>query len=682
VDTAAFLKKGDRDGPVIIPGNAAHSRLIAAVTGANDVSLMPPVGEPLNARQITLLKTWIDDGARAPDHEEPAGEATRHWAFRALVRPAVPRVRQAGWIRNPIDAFLAHAQEHRGLQPSPPLEKNLLLRRVHLDLVGLPPTRRELHAFLADNSPNAYEKVVEGLLASPRYGERWGRHWMDVWRYSDPDGRKQHKLIWWSNPYLWRWRDWIIKSLNHDKGYDRMIVEMLAGDEAAPDDPDALAGTGFLVRNWFKQNRNVWLANTVEHTGKAFLGLTINCARCHDHKFDPISQKEYYEFRAFFEPHEVRVDELAAEAGGKPTGLARVVDQYPDRPTYVFVRGNENTPDKRTIIRPRVPAVLAGVPADIRPVEVPSWPAGSKPGKRRYSKNTGRRLALARWLTDRQNPLTARVAANHIWLRHFGKPLVDNVADFGIKSKAPLHQPLLDWLAVELMNSDAGGWGMKQFHRLIVTSNTYRMQSAVRGGTARNCAIDPDNRYYWRMNPRRLESEVVRDGLLHLAGELGFTMGGPPVDVAAGERSGRRSVYFRYSREDKMSFLTLFDAAGVDECYQRNESIVPVQALALTNGDFAWSQARRIARRLGREGKEFVNAAFEHVLCRSPTAEELQACKAYLADQANRYADPARLTAFPGNAPSPVRPAAHPALRAKEHLVHVLLNHNDFITIR
>jgi hypothetical protein len=208
------------------------------------------------------------------------------------------------------------------------------------------------------------------------------------------------------------------------------------------------------------------------------------------------------------------------------------------------------------------------------------------------------------------------------------------------------------------------------------------MQSAGGRGTARNRAIDPDNGYYWQMNPRRLESEVLRDGLLHLAGELDSTMGGPPVDPAAGECSGRRSLYFCYSREDKMPFLTIFDAAGVDECYQREESIVPVQALALTNGDFAWSQARRIAKRLARDPEDFVTAAFEQVLCRSPTAEELKECTRYLADQAKRFRDPARLTPFPGNAAGPVRPAANPARRAQEHLVHVLLNHNDFITIR
>jgi hypothetical protein len=700
LDTAAGIRKGSASGAVIVPGDAANSLLIAVVSGADDVSRMPPRGELLRGEEIALLRDWIDGGARAPEDDAPAEDsgtpAPPHWAFQPPVRPTVPVARNAAWVRNPIDAFLAAGHEARGLSPSPTAPPGLLLRRVSLDLVGLPPTREELRAFLADDSQSAYERAVDRLLASPQYGERWGRHWMDVWRYSDPDGRKAKKDIWWGNDHIWRWRDWIVNSLNADKGYDRMVVEMLAGDEAAPDDPEALAATGFLVRNWFKLSRNIWLNNTVEHTGKAFLGLTLNCARCHDHKYDPVSQKDYYRFRAFFEPHDVRTG-----AAGEPgAGVAHAYDARPEESTYVFVRGDERTPDRSVVITPEVPAALGGPRVDVRPVPAP-WAKGGA--------STGRRLALARWIADRQNPLAARVAVNHVWLRHFGRPLVDSVADFGLRSAAPDQQPLLDWLAVEFMER---GWSMKWLHRLIVTSAAYRMQSSEAGASAANLAADPDNRHYWRMNPRRMEAEVVRDSLLRLSGDLDLAMGGPPLSCLDGPDYPRRSLYHRYSREDKMEFLTAFDAAGCEECYRRQESVVPQQALALANSDFVWDRARLIARRLGGAANSpaaFTRAAFEQVLGRRPTAEEEAACERFLASQERRLADPSRLTPLPPLPPPPptpdpelmrvrvpglpitlgsarplprVAPADDPRGRARESLIHALLNHNDFVTVR
>jgi hypothetical protein len=608
--------------------------------------------------------------------------------------PAAPGSR----VLNPLDAFLAVRRARKGLSASPPAPPGLLLRRVFVDLVGYPPTREELRAFLADDSKAAYERVVDQLLASPQYGERWGRHWMDVWRYSDPDGRKAKKDIWWSNDHIWRWRDWIVNSLNADKGYDRMVVEMLAGDEVAANDPEALAATGFLVRNWFKLSRNIWLNNTVEHTGKAFLGLTLNCARCHDHKFDPISQKDYYRFRAFFEPHDVRTDTPPGARGAPRAAVAHAYDARPGEPTWVFVRGDERTPDKSVRIAPGVPAALAGPPLSVRPVPAP-WGRGAT--------STGRRLALARWISDRQGPLAARVAVNHVWARHFGRPLVENVADFGLRTRAPGEQPLLDWLAVEFMDR---GWSMKWLHRQIVTSAAYRMRSSGRGAGAGNLAADPDNRHYWRMNPRRMEAEAIRDALLRLSGELDLTMGGPPLDCLKGPNQPRRSLYHRYSREDKMEFLTAFDAAGVEECYRRQESIVPQQALALGNSDFVWEMARRVSRRLGaaRSPAAFVTAAFEHLLGRRPTAAEREACKRFLARQERLLADPSRLTELPPLPEPPrldpevirtrvpglpltlaatrplgrVSPAAGPRERAREYLIHALFNHNDFITVR
>jgi hypothetical protein len=344
------------------------------------------------------------------------------------------------------------------------------------------------------------------------------------------------------------------------------------------------------------------------------------------------------------------------------------------------------------------------VPAAIGPAAICITPVAPFSADRPAS--TGRRLALARWLCDRQNPLAARVAVNHIWARHFGRPLVENVYDFGVRSKPPVQQPLLDWLAVEFMDHQ---WSMKWLHRLLVTSTAYRMQTVLPASAAACVAIDPDNQYYWRMNPRRMEAEVVRDALLYLGGDLDWTMGGPPLDCLAGPSFARRSLYHRSSREDKMEFLTTFDAASVDDCYRRQESIVPQQALALENSPFVWQQARRMARRLEAEVASpstaaFVTAAFEHVLGRTPEPAEQEACERFLTAQARLLADPSRLTAFPVLLSLPpakdprvpglpltlgqartlaeVSPAADPQGQAREYFLHALLNHHDFITIR
>ncbi|AMV27052.1 Planctomycete cytochrome C [Gemmata sp. SH-PL17] len=694
LDTVAGIRKGGDSGGIIIPHDGANSPLVTVLSNTEDGTQMPPTGEPLSAEQIALIKKWIDLGAPTPTEKEsevaPSNTGNSHWAFRAPVAPPVPVSSSSGSTEHPIDAFLAVGREQHGLAPNSPAPRAVLLRRVYIDLIGLPPTREELSAFLADTSEGAYEKVVARLLADPRYGERWGRHWMDVWRYSDADGRKAKADIWWSSAHLWRWRDWIVRALNADQGYDRMVLEMLAGDELTPEDPQALAATGFLVRNWFKLDRNIWLSSTVEHTGKAFLGLSIGCARCHDHKFDPISQKDYYRFRAYFEPHDIRTDPVAGETG-PAAQLARAYDAKPGEPTWLFVRGDVRTPDKSARMEPGIPPALGTTPAVV--------PAATG--------STGRRLALARWIVDRNNPLTARVAVNHIWARHFGRPLVDNVTDFGTRTAPPAQQQLLDWLAVEFMNH---GWSMKHLHRLIVTSAAYRMNSSTRDATAGNLTVDPDNRFYWRANTRRMEAEVVRDSLLSLAGVLDPTVGGPPIDPVRGTDTGRRSLYYRYSREDKMEFLTAFDAPGVEECYRREQSIVPQQALALENSEFSWNQARRIARRLevnAPDSTTFVAVAFEHILGRAPSASEIEACETFLVRQDALLADPSRLTPLPAvptvassatEAPKqgpglplvlgtvkslpPVAPAVDAAKHAREYLVHALLNHNDFITIR
>jgi len=779
------ILRGGKRGAAVVPGDAGGSLLYRAVTHAAEPRM--PLGKPkLSADAIARLAEWIQAGAAFPKG--------KHWAFQVPVRPAVPAVRNSGWIRNPIDAFIAEAHEKNGLAAAGPAEKRVLLRRVYIDLTGLPPTPAETDAFLADPSPDAYEKVVDSLLQSPRYGERWGRHWMDVWRYSDWYGYRRTNEVRNSQRHIWQWRDWIVESLNQDKGYDRMIAEMIAGDEIAPADPKVLRATGYLVRSYKRFDRDGWLQDVVDHTAMGFLGVTLKCARCHDHKYDPFSQEEYYRFRAFFEPYDVRLDRVPGETDLEKAGLPRAFDAKAATPTYLYVAGDVQNPDKSRALAPALPAVLGSI-GPIDPVDLPleaRYPdirdfvhrdlvAAAKAAiektatpqaraaaeahlkaleariaadKARHAgdahatdlalaarklerhalvlkaesdltvavaklaealkavrpdgevdekkvaaakaevdraqaalgkkletytplgetypeKSSGRRLALARWIASRDNPLTARVAINHIWARHFGRGIVASMFDFGQYGKPPSHPALLDWLAVELMERN---WSMKAIHRLIVTSSTYRMQSGAPPGA------DPDNRLLSRMNPKRMEAEVVRDSVLHLAGQLDPAIGGVEVDHTAEEDSRRRSLYIRQAPDLRAEFLAQFDAPNPNECYERGESVVPQQALSLANSRLTQEQARTLARTL--PSVRFVDAAFQTILNRAPTPLERDEAASFLARQSALLAGPERLTPFTTGIGSKIKPSADPAQRARENLVQVLFNLNEFVTIR
>lgn len=1043
LETRSLMLEGGDSGEAIVAGDADASFLIERITADEDERMPPPEeGGALSAEEIALIRTWINQGAESP-HEETPGDPREHWAFTKPVRADLPVVKNSEWSRNPIDAFLAAKHEELGLVPTERAEKRILLRRVYLDLIGLPPTRDQLHAFLEDDSTDAYENVVRDLLDSQQHGERWGRHWMDIWRYSDWYGLGKEVRN--SHRHIWRWRDWIIESLNEDKPYSRMIVEMLAGDEIAPTDPDTLRATGFLVRNWWVFNRDKQLDDTIEHTSKAFLGLTMNCTKCHDHKYDPISQVDYYRMRAIFEPSQPRLDPVTGVVNLDKNGLPRIFDAYPEAPTYLFLRGNAKDPDKSINIEPGVPAVLASEDEElnITPVSLPPesfhpglqsfvlddhlrfadnsiktaraklneanqqlaiaeqaassvatkdsdagsstdkpflkdnfteanldiWEMGSgewsysdgklvqssigpsectlrtradqptdfearlrftikggnqwrsvgmrfdsvdgrdkqvymsavspgsklqftynvgagyvysmeaaqnrpvnlnepyeltiavrgqllnvavngehalayelpvkrEPGRfelvafdsivefdsleirelprdvplvhvtepltveaanaaltvakrtltaaelrpvalrsahaadaakfsdappeslpqlvaeaalaaRKYEvakaeeataraeqklataddkakpkakkeletarKNlekaraaleqpgekypslrvsvqaangygefvagtskrqgpfekisTGRRTALAHWIANENNPLTARVAVNHIWLRHFGQPLVESVSDFGLRAKRPRQHALLDWLAVELMEN---GWSMKHLHRLIVTSRAYQSRSTLLDADEATKQADPENSTFWRYKPQRLESQVIRDSLLHLIGELDLTIGGPEIDPKKEDSVYRRSIYFKHSRDHRAKFLSMFDDADVGNCYRRDESIIPQQALALANSKLVLTMSRKLTARLHQQlgdatEKEFINAAFETILQVPPSDAEMSACREMLENitEALREGD---------SVPS--------AARVRENLVHALLNHNDFVTVR
>src|SRR4051812_3297671 len=380
LDTGALAIRGSEKGPVITVGDADASELIRRVTAKDESERMPPIGEPLESDQIAALRSWIAQKAIAPANEQPESDPRDHWAFRPVVRPPVPKVANAKWVRNPIDAFIAKQHEQFGLMPQADAPPELLMRRLSLDLIGLPPTEEDLAKLKADGEDDWYEPFAKRLIDDPRHGERWARHWMDIWRYSD----------WWglgdqlrnSQQHIWHWRDWIVESLNANTPYDEMVRLMLAADELHPRDQFKLRATGFLARNYFIYNRNQWMDETVEHVSKAFLGLTLNCAKCHDHKFDPITQVDYYRMRAIFEPYHVRLDNLPGEPDLTRDGIPRVYDGLPNEPTYLFQRGQENSPDKTKVIAPGVPELLGRKGFAIRPVSLPK--AASQPERQSW----------------------------------------------------------------------------------------------------------------------------------------------------------------------------------------------------------------------------------------------------------------------------------------------------------
>ncbi|MGV3756352.1 MAG: PSD1 and planctomycete cytochrome C domain-containing protein [Verrucomicrobiota bacterium] len=839
LDTAEFLRQGGKHGAGYVSGKPDESHLVERISAKDESERMPPEGEPLKTEQIALIKLWIAQGAKAPAGEKPEVDPKDHWAFKAPVRPAVPKVKAREWAQNPIDAFIAAEHQERGLKPQSLAEKSLWLRRVYLDLTGLPPSLQEMREFEADNSTQAYEKVVDRLLASPQYGERWGRHFMDIWRYTDWYGLGEQ--LRYSQKHIWHWRDWIVESLNKDKGYDRMLVEMLAGDEIAPTDRDTLRATGFLARNYYLFNRTTWLDDVVEHTSKAFLGITMNCAKCHDHKYDPVSAKDYYAWRAFFEPYHVRLDELPGEPNLEKNGLPRAYDVHLDTPTYLHVRGDEKHPDKSKEITPTVPVIFKLREPAIKPVALPlesrqpglrddvyagrlkatereledirrtmdkfrndnnrsgvaviteeesaklqieyealeavekthihrlksmrsanaadmakvqdskssktaelvaiaarddadlklaeaelallklKQTIGGKDAKKKTeaekklkaaeeavikakerlkepgnsyqslrgsikalegpdekedhrnlpfpTTSTGRRTALAQWIANAQNPLTARVAVNHLWLRHFGQPLVPTVMDFGRRGAAPTHSELLDWLATEFIEH---GWSMKHMHRLMVLSRTYRLTSSNADAAKASLTKDAENKYYWRMNSVRMEAQSVRDSLLQLAGQLDLTMGGPTIDPKKEDTVFRRSLYFTHSKDDVHKFLETFDNANVFDCYRRSESVLPQQALALANSKLSVVAAGKLAEKLATANSaatddDFIQLAYETILAVEPGKAELEVCAETLMQLRS-------LAEKHGH--------KDPVARARAGLVHALFNHNDFITVR
>lgn len=611
------------------------------------------------------------------------------WAFQPLRRPTVPAVKQTGWARTPVDRFVLARLEAKGIAPSGEAPRRTLIRRISYDLIGLPPTPQEISAFLADRSPNAYEKLVDRLLASPHYGERWARHWLDLARYADSSGYETD-----TNRYnSYQYRDFVIRAFNEDLPYNTFLQWQLAGDEIAPNNPQALAATGFCtvgpvmvsstkMPSEVLQYRADTLDDIVSTLGSAMLGLTVGCARCHNHKYDPIPTKDYYRLTANF-----------------TTSLLQEAPLGPKGPQALVLTDSKPTPVKSYLLRRGDPMnageeVTAGFLTALMPSD--GDPSRWKPARPADAKTTFQRAALAGWICDPDagaGRLAARVIVNRLWQHHFGEGIVGTPSDFGMMGDRPTHPDLLDWLAGELIHN---GWRLKPIQRLIVTSAAYRQTSAFDPQRAKR---DPENRLLWRQRPQRIEGEILRDAILSVSGCLNPQIYGPsirppiPADVIStrtsfpyqadgedGPAQWRRSVYIFIKRETHYPMLDTFDGPnGINSCPRRVATTVPPQALYLLNDSFVRRRAIDFARRLqtavGADARRQVDAAFELTLGRAPTPVEQRASLLFLRRQLAYRPKPAvamprgtenrNFIGPPTSTSKPPLPAAAPAFLGK-----------------
>lgn len=803
--------EGGTRGPALVPGRADESRLYRMLAGLDDPP-MPMAGDPLSDAELLAIRTWIDDGAHWDEGGVTSADvalaalentllpdgAREYWAFKLPKKAPVPA---SADYEHPVDRFLDAARQEAGVTAGPRADDLTLVRRAYLDLTGLPPTPEQVDEFLADKERGAWERLIERLLDSPHYGERWGRHWMDVARYADSTGFEQD----YRRDNAWRYRDYIIDAFNDDKPYNQFLREQIAGDELDHVTDETLIATGFLragprVNFREKDNperRHDYLDDVLGTLGRGVLGMTVHCARCHDHKFDPILQKDYYSMQASIfgyveidyplldragvreyreknaaidaaqqplrdeiaeieAPHrerlrieliEERFPENVQQAAFKPEAertageqllAAQVLSINPPR-RQVVAALSEAEGDRWSKLTAAVEALEAVRPpeppmaeivtdGDYRyapdgpgdnvigcpecrilpdepgsflheeggpPFEVPPnyflirgdpFSPGSEmsPGflsvatygdpptalPRPDGRTSGRRLALAEWIASRDNPLTARVMANRIWHHHFGRGIVRTLDNLGRMGDAPTHPALLDWLAVEFMDR---GWSVKEMHRLLMTSEAYRMASAHEDADSR--AADPDNRLLWQYRPQRLEAEALRDAIMTVSGAIDLTVGGQPVfphvpqELLLAARNGywdnqedgpdvwRRSVYVFRRRSLSFPFFETFDLPDQNQtAAARNVSTVATQALTLMNNEFVLNQAKLFAERLERAAPgdvdRQVDLAYRIALTRPPAPEEAEVACGLVSSQ------------------------------SLVDLTHVMLNLNEFLYLR
>ena len=700
----------DSGSHAIVPSDPAASEILVRVTSNDEFDQMPPEGERLTPSQVEILRQWIQQGATWDEH----------WAFKPMQVIPVPEVNDQEWSKHPIDAFIYSSLDSAGLRPNPPAKRQDLLRRAFYDLTGLPPSAQLIKEFSEDPSSETFAKHVEDLLASPHYGERWGRHWLDLVRYAETNSYERDG----PKPNAWKYRDYVIRSFNEDKPYDRFVAEQLAGDELDQVTKETLTATGYYrLGIWDDEPADPKLAiydeldDILTTTSQVMLGLTINCARCHDHKIDPIPQKDYYSLLSMFAdvtswgsrgdqrsnnqidvssdelneryrsndeakrkidseiremeqagiatmsapdqrategPRKQREDVLKAKLKdhlseeqwtayqGLKSEQKRIEQEARSLPSREMVMGLARTQEpKQMFVLQRGSPHVPGEPVDPDFPEIFNSESLELTSLKPSEKSSGRRRALAEWITSKNNLLAARVAVNRIWQFHFGRGIVRSANNFGQLGTPPTHPELLDWLALRFIET---GWSFKEMHRFIMSSRTYQMSSSIQEAAA---AVDPNNDLFWKFDSRRLSAEEIRDSILLTNGSLNRNPYGPSFypqlsrEVLAGQsRPGsgwgqsneadqnRRSVYIHVKRSLLTPLLTAFDFPDPDlTCEDRFITLQPAQSLALLNSEFVHQQAARLAKSIEPQAvgdEEVVRKAILAVLSRNASDEEIE----------------------------------------------------------
>ncbi|MBW3543199.1 MAG: PSD1 and planctomycete cytochrome C domain-containing protein [Planctomycetes bacterium] len=649
LDTREGWQTGGDSGPPIVPGKPDESLLIRAVKYDEDGPQMPPAdgGGKLPEAETALLVEWVRRGAPDPRRAEAriggmtAEEARRWWSFQPVRTVPPPDVADAEWPGNAIDRFVLAELEQRGMGYAAPADKRTLIRRATFDLTGLPTTPEEVEEFVADGSDAAFARVIDRLLASSAYGQRWARHWLDVARYADYyDANPKTRTASSELTEAWRYRDWVVKAFNDDLPFDQFIVHQIAGDLLPSPSgeaiyPDGLVATTFLSNGvWDRGDADKekivsdMVDDNIDTVGKTFLGLTPGCARCHDHKFDPVSAEDYYALAGIFYSSHI-LKELGAKGGDYTLNRVPLVpasELLPEPPLAMAVQEG-GTPGGLFPGIQDVPIHIRGSYARLGrvvPRRLPLFLAGENQPP--ITDGSGRR-ELARWVASKDNPLTARVIVNRVWQWHFGEGLVRTPSNFGKLGEAPTHPELLDWLAAKFVED---GWSLKKLHRRILLSATYQQSSRV---PAEQAERDPENRWLGRFSPRRLDAEAIRDAMLFVSGQLDRAVGGPAGDDFTIQR---RSLYVQTARWNRSNYATLFDAANPDASTEkRTVSTVAPQALLLLNHPFTLEQAQHLARRLLREipGDEAVriDRAYRLLFARPATDAEIDIARQLMA---------------------------------------------------